>query len=67
MIELAHAFDIEVTLAPPKEVGAIATGNRRVIDITGGTFEGERMRGKVLAGGADYQLVRSDGVDNKLS
>ncbi|MDA0241264.1 MAG: DUF3237 domain-containing protein [Proteobacteria bacterium] len=61
MIELAHVFDMQITLAPPKEVGAIPTGNRRVIDITGGTFEGKRIRGTVLGGGADYQLIRADG------
>ena len=62
MIELAAAFDTHITLAPVKEVGQIATGNRRIIDITGGTFEGERLRGRVLPGGADFQLVRPDGT-----
>lgn len=62
MIELSHVFDMQIILAAPKEVGTIATGNRRVIDITGGTFDGDRLRGKVLSGGADYQLVKADGT-----
>jgi hypothetical protein len=37
-------------------------GERRVVNILGGTFEGPAMRGEVLAGGADWQLARRDGV-----
>lgn len=36
-------------------------GERRVVSILGGTFEGPRMRGEVLPG-ADWQLARADGV-----
>jgi hypothetical protein len=49
------------------EVGAIVTmgpaplGERRVVQITGGRFEGPQMRGEVL-GGADWQIVRDDGA-----
>ena len=37
-------------------------GERRVVGILGGTFEGPELRGAVLAGGADWQIVRRDGV-----
>ena len=37
-------------------------GTRRFIPVTGGTFEGARLRGKLLPGGADCQLIRPDGV-----
>ena len=37
-------------------------GERRVVGILGGTFEGPELRGSVLAGGADWQIVRRDGV-----
>ena len=49
------------------EVGEIVTmgpaplGERRVVQITGGQFEGPQMRGEVL-GGADWQIVRDDGA-----
>lgn len=36
-------------------------GERRVVSILGGTFEGPRMRGEVLPG-ADWQIARADGV-----
>jgi len=33
-----------------------------VIPITGGRFSGERLSGRVLPGGADWQVIRADGV-----
>ncbi|MDP3177710.1 MAG: DUF3237 domain-containing protein [Spirochaetaceae bacterium] len=38
-------------------------GNRRIIRITGGSFKGPRIQGIVLPGGADWQLLRADGVN----
>ena len=52
----------EITLGPPQELGDTPHGRRRVIAITGGSFRGERLSGRVLPGGADWQLIRSDGV-----
>lgn len=45
-----------VTLAPSQSVGSSKRGNRNIIPITGGTLSG-RLTGKVLMGGADYQLL----------
>jgi hypothetical protein len=45
-----------VTLGPSQRVGASKRGMRNIIPITGGTLSG-RMAGKVLMGGADYQLL----------
>ncbi len=39
-----------------------AYGERRIIDILGGTVEGPKLNGKVLRRGADWQIVRADGV-----
>jgi hypothetical protein len=47
-----------VTLAASQSVGAMKRGNRNIIPITGGTISG-RITGKVLAGGADYQNLKS--------
>ena len=52
----------EITLAPAQELGDAPLGRRRIIPITGGTFRGERLSGRVLAGGADWQVIRADGV-----
>lgn len=42
-------------------VGESKRGTRRVIPITGGTFSGPKIKGEVLSGGEDWQLVRPDG------
>jgi uncharacterized protein DUF3237 len=52
----------EITLAPPQELGDAPLGRRRIIAITGGSFRGEKLAGRVLPGGADWQVIRADGV-----
>lgn len=51
----------KVGIANTISVGASKRGVRRVIPITGGTFEGPEISGEVLPGGEDWQLVRPDG------
>ena len=56
------AFEARVNVQTPLVVGRSSHGLRRVVPITGGTFEGPNIRGRVLPGGADWQFVRPDGV-----
>jgi Protein of unknown function (DUF3237) len=56
------ALELYVTLAPAVVVGSSDDGTRQHIPITGGRFRGEGIRGEVMAGGADWQVVRPDGV-----
>lgn len=56
------AFEARVSVGAPLVVGSSAHGLRRVVPITGGTFDGPRLSGRVVAGGADWQVVRPDGV-----
>jgi hypothetical protein len=58
---LAFAFELRATVAAPTELGPVPQGRRRIIDITGGTFQGPTVKGKVRPGGADWQIVRADG------
>ncbi|HEX9104444.1 MAG TPA: DUF3237 domain-containing protein [Polyangia bacterium] len=53
---------LQVFVAPPQKLGAAPHGTRVIAPITGGTFEGPRLRGEVLAGGGDWTLLRSDAV-----
>jgi hypothetical protein len=53
---------VEVVVPPPLKLGAVPHGTRVIAPITGGTFEGPRLRGKVLPGGGDWTILRSDGV-----
>jgi len=61
-LNLQPLLRAEITLAPAQERGDAPLGRRRIIPITGGTFRGERLSGRVLAGGADWQVIRADGV-----
>jgi hypothetical protein len=59
---LRLAFTAWVEIAPLRSIGAIPGGEGRIVPIAGGTFEGPRLRGKVMPGGADWQTIRPDGV-----
>jgi hypothetical protein len=61
-LNLERLFRAEITLAAPQELGDAPHGRRRIIGITGGRFAGERLSGRVLPGGADWQVIRADGV-----
>ena len=54
---------LRVTVAAPQSIGAVPLGIRRTAVMTGGDFEGPRLRGSVLPdGSADWLLLRADGV-----
>ncbi|NML47225.1 DUF3237 domain-containing protein [Ramlibacter sp. G-1-2-2] len=54
--------DLSVQVDRPQEVGRVFNAQRRVIPILGGEVQGEGWRGRVLPGGADFQLIASDTV-----
>lgn len=57
------ALELNVSISPPVVVGDSAHGRRQFIPITGGRFSGAGgLKGEVMAGGADWQLRRPDGV-----
>src|SRR5437868_6595080 len=62
MLELRELYRSEISLAPAQELGETPQGRRRIIPITGGSFKGARLSGRVLPGGADWQVIRADGV-----
>jgi hypothetical protein len=62
MLRLERLFSAEITLAKPQELGETPQGRRRIIGITGGRFSGAKLSGRVLPGGADWQVIRADGV-----
>jgi hypothetical protein len=55
-------YTSRIDIAAPLDVGKTPHGQRRVINITGGAFSGPRLSGRILPGGADWQVVRSDGI-----
>jgi hypothetical protein len=63
---LEHVCDLSVTIAAPIEIGLTPSGLRRMIPITGGLVRGPRINGKVLPGGADFQLIVAGGTQAHL-
>ena len=54
-------------MGPPVDLGAVARGRRRIVPILGGTCEGREayrdlLNGRVLPGGADWQVIQPDGL-----
>lgn len=64
--QLEHVCDLAVTISAPVEVGQTVAGLRRMIPITGGVVQGPFLNGKVLAGGADFQLILGGGTQAHL-
>ena len=58
--EMEFVMQLKVTLDAPYTVGETPKGRRTVIPITGGTFEGPRLKGTILSGGADWQLAKGN-------
>lgn len=56
---LDHAFDLDVDIGKPIEIGETGSGHRRIVPITGGTVSGA-IDGEILPAGADFQLLRLD-------
>ncbi len=52
---------LKVAVPPLQQLGAVPHGARAIAVVSTGTFEGERLRGKVIGGG-DWTLLRADGV-----
>jgi hypothetical protein len=59
LLEAIGRFEVEV--GPVRSLGAMAAGERRVVEITGGRAAG-LLAGEILPGGADWQWLRSDGI-----
>ena len=62
-ISTAHLFDMHLNVDPDLvNTGPGPYGTRIIAAITGGTFEGERLKGIVQPGGGDWILNRADAV-----
>jgi Protein of unknown function (DUF3237) len=56
------AFEARVKVDRPIVIGESSHGLRRIVPILGGPVQGPALKGKVIAGGADWQYVRADGT-----
>jgi hypothetical protein len=55
-----YVFTITARIGAVTTTGDIGHGVRRIIPIVGGEVRGANVNGKVLAFGADFQLIRPD-------
>jgi hypothetical protein len=53
---------VRIAAAPPQRLGTVPHGTRIIVPVTGGNFDGPLLRGRILPGGGDWLLLRSDGV-----
>lgn len=63
---LEFVCELKVTTDKAMSVGITSHGERRIIPITGGTFEGPKMKGTVLNGGADYQFANKENTRTEI-
>ena len=59
--QLVFAFELRAQVGAPAEIGAVTHGRRRIVPILGGTVQGPMLKGKVVPGGADWQVIQPDG------
>ena len=55
-------FGMSLEVEEPVGIGPTYAGDRRVVGVSGGAFEGPGLKGRVLPGGSDWIVVRRDGV-----
>ena len=53
---------VRIAAAAPQKLGTVPHGVRIIVPVTGGDFDGPRLRGRILPGGGDWLLLRSDDV-----
>jgi len=60
-IRTTHLMTLTLSVNGMQPIGATPNGNRRVGLVAGGKFEGPKLKGAVLPGGADWIIGRPDG------
>jgi len=64
--DLEFVMELKVNCEAPFSCGMTSHGERVVIPIVGGTFEGPKLKGTILSGGADYQYVDQKNGRNEI-
>ena len=62
MLSSQPMFTISAELDAIRSIGRTPYGERRIINILGGSVSGPRLTGRILPGGADWQIIRGDGA-----
>jgi len=63
MIQTVELFQLTLSVPSIVDLGQTPKGMRKIALVTGGQFQGDRLRGTVHAGpGGDWMTLRTDGV-----
>ena len=61
-LQSEQLFEMQAELGEFQEVGPTPRGARLIAPVIGGTFAGPKLKGEILPGGADWLLMRADGI-----
>jgi Protein of unknown function (DUF3237) len=53
---------LRLATSATQEIGSVPEGTLTIFPVVGGSFDGDRLRGKVLAGGGDWVTAHGDGT-----
>jgi hypothetical protein len=53
---------VRLATSATEEIGSTPRGRLSIFPVTGGSFQGDRLRGKVLAGGGDWVTASANGT-----
>lgn len=62
MISPEPMFRIHCEVANIIDLGPAPFGHRRVVNLLGGTVNGPKLNGRIVPGGADWQIMAADGA-----
>ena len=62
IVSRAPIFHVHCEVANILDLGSAPFGHRRVVNLLGGTVSGARLNGRILPGGADWQIMAADGA-----
>ena len=57
-----YVFSLSITVGAPIVVGDLGFGVRRIVPILGGAVHGEKVSGRIFPCGADFQVIRPNGL-----
>jgi Protein of unknown function (DUF3237) len=61
-LESRPLMTLRLATSATEELGPTPRGTLSIFPVIGGSFEGDRLRGKVLAGGGDWVTANADGT-----
>jgi hypothetical protein len=61
-LQTKYVFSLAIKVGTPIVAGDLGWGARRIVPILGGELTGEGMKGTIFPCGADFQVIRPNGL-----